>query len=95
MDKGGGGGQTDNSFALQDYASAQVLFHLIEALGDDLCWSRFQAEAESLSGFETGLIPPVSFGELPGGHSGTAGARIAQYTGGQWQTVTGFLQPKP
>ena len=90
-----GAGQIDNSFALQDYASAQVFFHLLETLGDDLCWSRFQAEAESLSGFETGLIPPVSFGKLPGGHSGTEGARIARYTGGQWKMVTDFLQPKP
>ena len=90
-----GAGQTDNSFALQDYASAQVFFHLLEALGDDLCWSKFQTEAEALSAFETGLIPPVSFGKLPGGHSGTEGARIAQYTGGQWKTVTDFLQPKP
>ena len=88
-------GQTNNSFALQAYASAQVVFHLLDELGDDVCWEQFQAEAEALSGLETGLIPPVSFSPLPDGHRGTRGARITRYTGGRWVTVTDFIEPKP
>ena len=64
MEKGGGA-EADNSFALQNYASAQVFFEIVKRLGDDLCWSTFGFEAEKLADFETGLIPPVSFGPLP------------------------------
>jgi len=46
-----------------------------------------------MENFETGLVAPVTFGPLPGGHSGTSGARIAQYTGGEWEFITGFLNP--
>lgn len=89
-----GGGEADNSFALQNYASAQVFFEIVKRLGDELCWPRFGSEAEKLADFETGLIPPVSFGPLPGGHSGTKGARIAQYTGGAWKALTEFREPE-
>ncbi|HUR06136.1 MAG TPA: ABC transporter substrate-binding protein [Nonomuraea sp.] len=89
-----GGAEADNSFALQDYASAQVFFELIKRLGDDVCWSTFNSAAEKLADFKTGLIPPVSFGSLPGGHSGTKGARIAQYTHGKWTALTEFREPQ-
>jgi branched-chain amino acid transport system substrate-binding protein len=89
-----GGAEADNSFALQNYASAQVFFEIVKRLGDNLCWSTFGSEAEKLADFETGLIPPVSFGSLPGGHSGTKGARIAQYTRGTWKALTEFVEPQ-
>ena len=37
-----GSGEADNAFALQNYASAQVFFHLLDQLGDDLCWEQFR-----------------------------------------------------
>ncbi len=89
-----GGAEADNSFALQDYASAQVFFEIVKRLGNDVCWAKFRTEAEKLADFETGLIPPVTFGPLPGGHTGTKGARIAQYKGGKWTTLTEFLEPQ-
>ncbi|GAA0607394.1 ABC transporter substrate-binding protein [Sporichthya brevicatena] len=92
--KAGGGAEADNSFALQNYASAQVFFEIVKRLGDDVCWAKFRAEGEKLSDFKTGLIPPVTFGALPGGHSGTKGARIAQYTGKEWKALTEFVEPQ-
>lgn len=89
-----GGAEADNSFALQDYASAQVFFEIVKRLGDDVCWAKFRSEAEKLADFETGLIPPVTFGPLPDGHTGTKGARIAQFQDGKWTTLTEFVEPK-
>ena len=89
-----GSGEADNAFALQNYASAQVFFHLLDQLGDDLCWEQFRAKAEALSDYRNGLIPPVTFGPLPDGRTGTKGARIARYGDGKWTFVTDFLEPE-
>jgi branched-chain amino acid transport system substrate-binding protein len=89
-----GGGEADNSFALQDYASAQVFFEIVKRLGNDVCWAKFRTEAEKLTDLKTGLIPPVTFGPLPGGHTGTKGARMAQYKNGTWTALTDFLEPQ-
>lgn len=94
MEAAGHGELADNAFGLQGYAHSVVLYSAIESMGDDLCWDFLHQTLESLSGFETGLVAPVSFGPVPGGHSGTTGARMAQFTGGEWVFVTEFLEPQ-
>ena len=89
-----GSDQVDNTFALQSYAHSKVYFEIIDRMGDDLCWENFHAIAESLENFETGLVAPITFGPLPGGHTGTKGARIAEFTGGEWTFVTDFIEPE-
>ncbi|WP_395154715.1 ABC transporter substrate-binding protein [Ilumatobacter sp.] len=94
MDAAGHADLADNTFGLQGYAHSIILYDTIEMMGDDLCWDALHQTLESLDGFETGLVAPVSFGPVPGGHSGTSGARMAQYTGGEWVFVTDFLEPQ-
>ena len=94
MDAAGHTDVADNAFGLQAYAHSIVFYSVLESLGDDLCWDALHAALESLDNFETGLVAPVTFGPVPGGHSGTTGARIAQYTGGEWVFLTDFLQPQ-
>jgi branched-chain amino acid transport system substrate-binding protein len=84
----------DNTFALQSYAHSIIFYDVLEQLGDNLCWEALHAALESLAGYETGLVAPVSFGPLPGGHTGTTGARMAQYVGGEWEFITDFLEPQ-
>lgn len=93
MEAAGHGDLADNSFGLQGYAHSVIFYAALESMGDDLCWDNLHATLESMENFETGLVAPVTFGPLPGGHSGTSGARIAQYTGGDWEFITGFLNP--
>ncbi len=85
-------GQADNAFALQAYATCQVFFHIVKRQGNHLSWTDFVKVAETTRNLQTGLIPPVSFGSLPSGHTGTHGAKIAQYRGaapgGTWSVVT-------
>ncbi len=94
MDAAGHSDVADNAFGLQAYAHSIVFYDVLESLGDDLCWDALHAALESLQDYETGLVAPVSFGPLPGGHSGTTGARIAQYNNGEWEFVTEFIQPQ-
>ena len=94
MEASGHGDQADNTFALQAYAHSIIFYAVLESLGDNLCWEALHAALESLTDYETGLVAPVTFGPLPGGHTGTTGARIAQYVDGQWQLVTDFLEPQ-
>lgn len=84
----------DNTFGLQGYAHSVIFYSALESMGDDLCWENLHMTLESLSNFETGLVAPVTFGPVPGGHTGTSGARMAQYTGGEWVFVTDFLEPQ-
>ena len=94
MDAAGHADVADNAFGLQAYAHSIVFYSVLESMGDDLCWDALHASLESLAGFETGLVAPVTFGPVPGGHSGTTGARIAQYNGGEWEFLTEFIQPQ-
>ena len=94
MESAGHGGVVDNSFGLQGYAHSIIFFDALESMGDDLCWDNLHATLEALDNYETGLVAPVSFGPVPGGHTGTTGARMAQYTGGEWVFVTDFRQPQ-
>jgi hypothetical protein len=71
-----------------------IFYAALEQMGEALCWEALHQTLESLTGFETGLVAPVTFGPLPGGHTGTTGARIAQYSGGTWEFVTDYLEPQ-
>ncbi|MFC4948902.1 ABC transporter substrate-binding protein [Pseudonocardia sp. GCM10023141] len=87
--------QATNSYALINYATSQVFFQVLRQMGHDVCQSGFQAAAEKISDVATGLIPPVTFGPLPGGHTGTKGAKVAQFRGGAWSFLDNdFVQPK-
>ena len=82
------------NFDLQAYANAQVFFDIVKRMGSDLSWSNFQKVAESTKNFQTGLLPPVTFGKLPTGHTGTQGAKVSQYQNGKWSEQTDWIQPK-
>lgn len=85
---------TNGSFALQGYAFAEVFFHILSTMGKNLSWSNFDQAAENLKNYQVGLIPPVTFGPLPGGHTGTDSAKIARYQSGTWTSVTpNFIKP--
>ena len=94
MEAAGHGDVVDNSFGLQGYAHSIIFYDALESMGDDLCWDNLHTTLESLDNYETGLVAPVTFGPVPGGHTGTTGARMAQFTGGEWEFVTDFLQPQ-
>lgn len=87
--------EVDSSFALQAYATFMLFKEVAEEAGDDLTPDTFANAAEELDGHETGLLPPVTFGSMPGGRDGTTGAlviRIAE--DGSWETVSdGFVEP--
>ncbi|MFC4948885.1 ABC transporter substrate-binding protein [Pseudonocardia sp. GCM10023141] len=73
--------------ALIAYGTNQVFFHILDQMGDDLSWKNFVAKTEALKDFDTGLLPPITFGPLPGGHTGAHSVLVAQYENGKW-TVT-------
>jgi branched-chain amino acid transport system substrate-binding protein len=81
-------------YSLIGYGTNQVLFEILKKMGDDLTWSNFQKVAESMKNFDTGLLPPITFGPLPGGHTGSHGVLIAQYDNGTWTAKTDFLSIK-
>ena len=85
---------TPDLYALIAYATNQVLFEILKRMGNDLTWANFQKVAESLNGFQTGLLPPVKFGPLPNGHTGSHGVLFAQYNAGTWTTKTDFITVK-
>ena len=85
---------TPDLYMLIAYATNQVLFHILSEMGDNLTWSNFLKTAESLQDYKTGLLPPITFGPLPGGHTGAHGILIAQYDNGKWTTKTDFMTPK-
>ena len=82
------------NFDLQAYGNAQVFFDIVKRMGSDLSWTNFQKVAESTKNFQTGLLPPVTFGKLPTGHTGTQGAKVSQYQNGKWTEQTDWIQPK-
>ncbi len=85
---------TPDLYSLIAYATNQVLFEILKRMGSDLTWANFQKTAEAVQGYETGLLPPVTFGALPGGHTGSHGVLFAQYSGGTWTTKTDFITVK-
>lgn len=78
-------------YSLIAYGTNQVFFEILRRMGDDLTWENFQRTAEALEGFETGLLPPATFGPLPGGHTGSHGVLFAEYDNGTWTTMTDFI----
>lgn len=86
--------EVNSTYALQAYGQNLVFFHILKLMGNDLTWKNFEKVAQTVKGYVTGLLPPVSFGPLPGGHTGTQGAGIAKYDNGTWTSVLGFTKPK-
>lgn len=84
-------GVTPDLYSVTAYGTNQVLFEILKRMGNNLTWANFQKVAQSLKDYKTGLLPPISFGPLPGGHTGAHGVLIAQYNNGEWTTKTGFL----
>jgi branched-chain amino acid transport system substrate-binding protein len=78
-------------YSLIGYGTNQVLFKVLSQMGDDLSWSNFGKTAESLRNFDTGLLPPITFGALPDGHTGAHGIMIGQYNNGVWTSKTDFI----
>ena len=84
--------QANSAQALQSYAYMQTFFALVKKQGSDLSWENFYKLVEATKNLQTGYLPPVNFGALPDGHTGTQGAKVAQYKGaapaGKWEVVT-------
>lgn len=75
-------------YSLIAYATNQVLFQVLKKMGKDMSWSNFQKQAETLHNYVTGLLPPITFGSVPGGHTGAHGIQVAQYNNGAWTSKT-------
>jgi branched-chain amino acid transport system substrate-binding protein len=95
------GGKTyvENSYSLLNYASTMLFFHILKGLGpnaSDLAWKKFDAAAESIKKYSSGgVFAPVTFGALPGGHTGIHGSKVAEFEGGKWVPLTpNWLEPK-
>jgi branched-chain amino acid transport system substrate-binding protein len=87
-----GGDLATSAFSLQAYAYNKVLFHVLKGLGSDFSYSNFYRVAEALKNFDIGLIPPITCGPLPDGHTCGSGAAIAQVHQGAWVPVQGFTK---
>ncbi|MGE5156095.1 MAG: ABC transporter substrate-binding protein [Betaproteobacteria bacterium] len=85
---------TPDLYSLIAYGTNQVLFEILRRMGNNLTWPNFQKTAEAMQGYETGLLPPITFGALPGGHTGSHGVLFAQYNAGTWTTKTDFITVK-
>jgi branched-chain amino acid transport system substrate-binding protein len=87
--------EANSSFALQAYAFAKVFIDILQQMGQTLTWSNFEKVTEGLKSYDVeGLIPPVTFGPLPGGHVGTAAAKVAKFENGKWTSMTtDFVNP--
>ncbi len=82
--------EAQNTYAVQAYAQNLVLFQVLKEMGNKLTWANFDKTAQELRSFKTGLLPLISFGRLPKGHTGANGAAVAQWTGSQWKLVQNF-----
>ena len=82
---------TPDLYSLIGYATNQILFQVIKNMGDTLTWSNFNTQAEALKDYTTGLLPPITFGPLPNGHTGAHGILIGLYENGTWTAKTDFL----
>jgi branched-chain amino acid transport system substrate-binding protein len=85
---------TPDLYSLIAYATNQALFEILKRMGAELTWTNFVKVAEAMQGYETGLLPPVTFGALPGGHTGSHGVLFAQYDSGTWTAKTDFITVK-
>jgi branched-chain amino acid transport system substrate-binding protein len=83
-------GLAPDLYSLIAYGTNQVLFHILQQMGNNLSWSNFLKTTEALQNYQTGLLPPISFGPLPGGHTGAHGVLFAQYNSGTWTAKTDF-----
>jgi branched-chain amino acid transport system substrate-binding protein len=87
--------QTSSGYAVMAYAAMEVFAQIVKDMGDDLTWNSFISAAEGLSGFDTGLLPPVTFGPLPDGRTGMDGAKMAKWDKGAWVTLDdSWVKPK-
>ena len=88
--------QVDSAFALQAYATFMVFKDIVESSGDELSPSSFAEAAQQLGNYETGLLPPITFGEMPGGREGTTGAMVIEIDeDGRWVPISdGFVEPE-
>ena len=85
---------TPDLYSLIAYGTNQVLFEVLKKLGNDLSWENFLKVTENLKNYKTGLLPPITFGPLPNGHTGAHGVMIDQYNSGTWTAKTDFLTKK-
>lgn len=89
-------GEVDSAFALQAYATFMIFKDIVESAEGDLTAASFADAAEILDSHETGLLPPITFGEQPGGRDGTTGAMVIEIDDdGRWAPVSdGFIEPQ-
>jgi len=82
--------QKSSSTALQGYAYMQVFLQMVKTSGNDLSWKHFESVVESTKNLPAlgSLIPPITGGPLPGGHTLTQGVKIAQWDGQKWFDVS-------
>lgn len=87
--------QAGSNYAVTAYATMKVFAEMLEKAGKSPTWDSFNVAAEKMDGFETGLLPPVTFGPMPGGRTGTTGAMVAQWDGTKWAVLSeDWLQPQ-
>jgi branched-chain amino acid transport system substrate-binding protein len=55
-----------NRFTLTGYASAMTMFEAIRRCGKAVTWACATGQLEKMSGFDTGVMGPISFS--PGSH---------------------------
>jgi ABC-type branched-subunit amino acid transport system substrate-binding protein len=82
-----------SNFLYENYGTVMVFAEIIKRMGNDLSWSNFTKQAETLKEFKTGLYPPVTFTSGPSGHVGTSGAYLVQVKEQKFSKLTDFLEP--
>jgi branched-chain amino acid transport system substrate-binding protein len=78
----------------ENYAITEVFLHILKMCGKNLSWSHFEQVAQSVSGYDTGIFSPTTFGPLPDGHHASADTIVEQIVNHQWASVGGFT-PEP
>lgn len=71
------------------YSNTQVMLEVIKRMGDDLTWGNFNKTAEGMKDYAGAEgLPPVTFGPLPDGHSGTSDVLITKLEGGVFKPAS-------
>jgi len=88
--------QAVSGFSLQGYGYLKSFAEVLKRAGSDLSYANFYKVADQLKSdpIDLGVMPPVTCGPLPTGHTCSVAAGLAVYSGGEWKPLLPFTDPQ-
>ncbi len=74
----------------ENYAITEIFLHILKLCGKNLSWSHFEAVAQTVKNYDTGIFSPTTFGPLPDGHHASGDTIVEQIINHRWTSVGPF-----